>query len=103
MVLTSHNQLGDTGRKTGFWLTRRGAVERQRVAIRCSIERQRLLPPRERRQSASEQGLCDQMASVPQPPNSWTLRAGRTWNQFWLTKKTGECHPSSERRKRQCR
>ena len=20
MILTSHNQLGDTGRKTGFWL-----------------------------------------------------------------------------------
>jgi hypothetical protein len=24
MVLTSHDKLGDTGRKTGFWLEERG-------------------------------------------------------------------------------
>ncbi|GAE72143.1 ThiJ/PfpI family protein [Cutibacterium acnes JCM 18916] len=31
MILTSHNQLGDTGRKTGFWL------EEFAAPITCSV------------------------------------------------------------------
>jgi len=34
MVLTSHDQLGDTGRKTGFWLEER----RQRACDRPESE-----------------------------------------------------------------
>ena len=32
MILTSHNQLGDTGRKTGFWLEEFAAPP-----ITCSV------------------------------------------------------------------
>ena len=36
MVLTSHDQLGDTGRKTGFWLEELAAALVQTASFRVS-------------------------------------------------------------------
>ncbi len=71
MVLTSHDQLGDTGEKTGFWLEESPRpITRSRMAARSS--------PSPRPRAASRRWIPKATAKTPRPKTQNASKATKT-------------------------
>jgi len=65
MVLTSHNKLGDTGRKTGFWLEEFAAPYFTFLDAGATVTVEGVLPTNAPSISISAPGGVDAIASEP--------------------------------------